>query len=210
MNQRKNIFYTYDLPEDLPVSSIAIDTEAMGLKLHRDRLCVVQIADENGNINIIHFPRPEFDKSPNLIKLLTDKSIEKIFHYGRFDIAILMYSFNISIENVFCTKIASYLSRTYTEKHGLSDLCKTFLGIKLEKIQQTSDWGQENLTGLQKKYAAGDVIYLHEIKQKLVSLLKRENRMELAQKCFEFLPHKCKLDIMAGEDFDVFAYKQGQ
>jgi ribonuclease D len=207
MNQ-KILLHTYDLPDHVNFSgSIAIDTEAMGLRLYRDRLCVVQIADEKGQVHLVHFPEPIFDQSPNLKKVLQDPLIKKILHYARFDMTILMYSFNMVMKNIFCTKIASYLVRTYTEKHGLADLCKTLLGVNLAKKEQTSDWGRSTLTAAQKNYASCDVIYLHALKEKLEELLRREKRCDLAQACFQFLPHRCQLDIMAGEGFDVFSYK---
>jgi ribonuclease D len=207
MNQKISL-HEYDLPDHVFFSgSIAIDTEAMGLRLHRDRLCLVQIAQENGQVHLVHFPKPDFSQSHNLKKILMNKELNKIFHFARFDVTLLMYSFDVLIENIFCTKIASYLARTYTEKHGLADLCKTLLNIALPKKEQTSDWGRASLTSAQKTYASSDVLHLHALKDKINELLIRENRLELAAACFAFLPYRCKMDMLAGENFDVFAYK---
>ncbi len=188
------------------ISSIAIDTEAMGLSLHRDRLCLVQIYTNDSQTYLIHFPKPIFDKSPNLKHVLTNPQILKIFHYGRFDMAILMKSFDIKIHHVFCTKIASRLARTFTDKHSLKDLCKELLNVELQKNEQTSDWGG-NLNHKQLKYASNDVIYLQQIKDILQKMLIRENRLDMAQACFDFLTTRAYMDIVAGENFDVFPYK---
>lgn len=199
-------FHSYDLPDDFLPQSVAIDTEAMGLKNYRDRLCLVQLCDDQGNVHLIHFPTPSFNNSPNLLKLLQDKNILKIFHYARFDVALLSYSFNIQINSIYCTKIASKLVRTYTNRHGLKDLCKELLGIELSKQEQTSDWGREKLTPSQKEYATSDVLYLHDLKNKLDSLLKREKREEIANACFQFLPTRTWFDLKAGETYDIFSY----
>lgn len=200
--------YLYDLPDEVKFkASVAIDTETMGLKLHRDRLCLVQLSGGDGECHLVQFPKPDFTKSYNLKKLLQDKAILKIFHYARFDVAALMHSFNIEISNLYCTKIASFLTRTASNKHSLKDLCKELLNIELNKQEQTSDWGDKKLTPEQMKYAATDVLHLHHIKQKLDTLLVREKRMELAQACFQFLPFRARIDLLAGEDFDIFSHK---
>jgi ribonuclease D len=180
----------------------------MGLLYQRDRLCLVQISSGDCHCHLVHFPEPNFSEAKNLKKLLSDKSVEKIFHYGRFDIAILMNSFNIDISNVYCTKIASRLTRTYTDKHSLKVLCRDLLGVDLDKTEQTSDWGAPLLSTDQLKYAATDVLHLHNLKERLDSLLIRENRMELAKACFDFLPYRAKLDLMTNENFDIFAHRQ--
>lgn len=201
--------YTYDLPDDvvLDSDSIAIDTETMGLCHNRDRLCLVQLSSGDGHCFLVHFPKADFSRSKNLVNLLSNKLITKIFHYGRFDIAVLMRTFNIFIENVYCTKIASRLTRTYTDKHSLRDLCKNLLGIELDKAEQTSDWGASLLSQEQLNYAGTDVLYLHNLKEIFDSLLIRENREELAKACFEFLPYRAQLDLISSEDFDIFAHK---
>lgn len=201
------MLYLYDIPEKLNVKSIAIDTESMGLSIHKDRLCLVQLCDESGKTYLIHFKEPIFDNSPNLVSLLSDEKIIKIFHYGRFDIAMLMNSFNIFIKNVFCTKIASRIARSYTNKHGLKDVCKELLNIELNKDEQTSYWGNTTLTKSQCDYARNDVIHLHAIKDKLFDMIIREKRYDLLKACLDFLPYRAHMDIIGGESFDVFPYK---
>lgn len=199
--------HVYDLPDDITFeNSVAIDTEAMGLKNHRDRLCVVQLSSGDGNCHLVHFPEPNFNLSGNLKKLLNNPELLKIFHYARFDVGILQYTFQIEIKNIYCTKIASRLTRTYCDRHGLKDLCKELIGVELSKQEQTSDWGAPSLTYDQQKYAATDVLHLHAVKKKLDVLLEREKRTELAQACFSFLPYRSQLDLMAGEGFDVLSY----
>ncbi len=200
--------HEFDIPDNIKFSNaIAIDTEAMGLNWHRDRLCLVQITDNAQDVHLVHFPESSFKNSPNLKNLLCDNSKEKIFHYARFDVGLLQFSFDIKIKNIFCTKVASHLCRTYTNKHGLKDLCKELLGIELSKQEQLTDWGCLNLTKEQKHYAATDVIYLHALKIKLQELLKREKRDTLAQAIFDFLPFRCELDAIAGEKSDPMAHK---
>jgi ribonuclease D len=200
-------FYKNDLPSTVKFEkSVAIDTEAMGLLPHRDRLCLVQLADSEGNVYLVQMERDN-KCSPHLKKLLEDESIQKIFHYARFDVALLMYTFKININNIYCTKIASKLCRTYTSHHGLKNLCKDLLNVELSKVEQTSDWGSENLTDEQKGYAAKDVLYLHALKQILDDLLKRENRLDLAHQCFDFLPVRARLDLLSGEQFDIFSHQ---
>lgn len=184
---------------------LAIDTEAMGLNNHRDRLCVLQVADQLGNIHLIHFKDREY-KAPNLKKLLLDKEKIKIFHYARFDIAIIKKYLEISVENVFCTKIASRLCRTYTNHHSLLELCSELLGIKISKQQQSSDWGALSLNKKQLNYAAQDVVYLHQLYNKLHSMLARENRLEIANNCFAFLSTKIQLDLLGWIENDIFSH----
>ncbi len=187
------------------VGDLAIDTEAMGLNNHRDRLCVVQISDGNGDAHVIHFPTVKFE-APNLKALLQDEKRVKIFHYARFDVAILMHYLKVDLNNIYCTKIASRLSRTFTDQHGLKDICHDLLNVKISKQQQTTDWGAEELTKDQIAYAASDVLHLHELRNKLSPMLKREGRMELAQKCFDFIPSRAKLDLLGWVDFDIFQH----
>lgn len=182
-----------------------MDTEAMGLSTKRDRLCVVQLTDGSGDIHVVHFPEPKYE-CPNLRALFVDASITKIMHFARFDVAILQYYLQIELSNIFCTKIASRLSRTYTEYHGLKDLCVELLGVKLSKQQQSSDWGAASLTQEQVDYAASDVAHLHQLKEKLIVMLRRENREALAQECFAFLPARAKLDVEGWAEQDIFAH----
>lgn len=201
------IFHKKDLPSTtLFKGDIAIDTEAMGLITHRDRLCLVQLSDGNGDVHLVQIEHGQKD-APNLTKLLQNDKIQKIFHYARFDVGILSYTFGIDIHNIYCTKIASRLCRTYTSNHGLKSLCKDLLNVELAKEAQTSDWGATTLNDIQKKYAAHDVIYLHKLRDILNPLLIRENRMDIAQACFDFLKTRATLDIMAGDEFDIFSYK---
>jgi ribonuclease D len=190
-----------DIPENLTVvGDIAIDTETLGLKIKRDRLCLVQIADSAGNIFLVKYNNGTKYNSPNLKKLIEDKARTKIFHYGRFDIAILMYSLKIErIEPVFCTKIASKLTRTYTDSHGLKTICRELLGVELDKESQSSNWSALELTEKQIKYAINDVIHLHKLRDILTKTLKERGREELAKGCFEFLHYSCKMEI---DDFD--------
>ena len=175
-----------DLPDNLVFkNSVAIDTEAMGLVIKRDRLCLVQICSEDGEVHLVQILKNQQDKAKNLKKLLTDESVLKIFHFARFDVSILNYTFGIKVAPVYCTKIASKLARTYSEKHGLKNLCKEILGIEISKHEQSSDWGKEQLSVDQLKYAAGDVLYLHKLRCQLDRMLIREDRMTLAQRCFE-------------------------
>ena len=212
LKKEKNIsvkthIHLYDLPDDLAFGdSVAIDTEAMGLNQHRDRLCLVQLTFDSTNVHLIHFPKAEFSNSPNLKKLLTG-DCKKIFHFARFDLAILQYSFGITIKNIYCTKVASHLARTYTNKHGLKDLCKELLGVEVSKQEQTSDWGCESLSKEQIKYAANDVLHLHSLKLKLDEMLTRENRHHLADATFTYLPYRAELDLYYGQGADLMAYK---
>jgi ribonuclease D len=194
-------YYKYDLPTSFEVNtSIAIDTEAMGLNNIRDRLCTVQMCTADGRVIIIHFPEPIFNNSYNLIKILTNHNIKKIFHFARFDVAILQYSFKISMQNLFCTKIASKLVRTYTDSHGLKELCNELLNVKISKNARSSDWGADVLSEEQLKYGADDVIYLHRLKNILETKLLREQRFEIAEECFKFIPTRAWLDVMGWDD----------
>jgi len=195
-----------DIPNSLKLgNSVAIDTEAMGLNHQRDRLCLIQLSNGNGICHLIKIN--DVTKKPiNLIKILKDKKILKIFHYARFDIGILKYTYDINIQNIYCTKIASKLVRTFTEKHGYKDLCFELLNKKIIKTEQTSDWGAKNLTLNQTKYAATDVLYLHKLKEKLNEMLIRENRIEIAQACFNFLEHRVNLDLLGWSDLDIFKH----
>lgn len=208
MTTEPNIFtYEQDIPDDFVFNSnlMAIDTETMGLNLHRDRLCVIQFSSGDGNAHLVRF-EPNQYHCPNLLKLLEDSSITKIFHYARFDVACLYKFLNIMVEPVYCTKIASKLVRTYTDRHGLKDLCRELLDTSISKQQQSSYWGNTHLSEDQQSYAAGDVLYLHEIKEQLDFMLEREKRTELAKKCFEFLPTRVLLDLQGWPDTDIFAH----
>ena len=184
---------------------IAIDTETMGLDLNRDRLCLLQISNGDGEAYLVQFPKDNYD-APNLKNLLLDKNREKIFHFARFDLAVIKKHLEIELSNVFCTKIASILVRTYTEHHGLKDLCKELLGINISKQQQSSYWGTLQLSEEQKEYAAKDVIYLHSLKEILTSMLIAENRNDIAYKLFDFLPTRANLDLMGWNEIDIFSH----
>ena len=195
-----------DIPSTLKLGNeVAIDTEAMGLNHHRDRLCLIQISNGNGTCHLIKISNP-IKKPKNLLKILNDKNILKIFHYARFDVGILNYSYNINIKNIFCTKIASKLIRTFTDKHGYKDLCFELLNKRIIKIEQTSDWGKKKLSLSQQKYAATDVLYLHELKEELNIMLTREDRLAIAKSCFNFLEHRVKLDLLGWSESDIFKH----
>ena len=195
-----------DLPADVSFgATVAIDTETMGLNPHRDRLCLVQLSGGDGNAHLVKMARGPY-KAPRLAALLADPKILKLFHFGRFDIAVLEHALGVKCEPVYCTKIAARLVRTFTDRFGLKDLCKELLGVDLSKQQQTSDWGAETLTEEQMAYAASDVLYLHALKSKLDALLEREGRTELAQACFDFLPARAGLDLAGWEEVDIFAH----
>jgi ribonuclease D len=199
-------FHRGDLPEDYrPGPSVAVDTETLGLNPHRDRLCVVQLSIGDGSADVVQIvrdgPRPE-----RLSRLLADPAVLNIFHFARFDLAVLYHRLGVMPGPVYCTKIASKLTRTYTDKHGLKDLVRELLGINLQKEQQSSDWGADALTPAQLDYAASDVLHLHAVKDKLDAFLAREGRTELAQNCFAFLPTRAKLDLSGWPDTDVFAH----
>lgn len=194
-----------DLPDGLDFGkSVAVDTETMGLKPHRDRLCLVQLSAGDGNCHLVQFSGNNDYKAPNLKKLLADPSVTKLFHFARFDVTILYHTLGVMAAPLYCTKIASKLVRTFTDKHSLKDLCKELLKIEISKQEQTSDWGASELTSDQLRYAATDVLHLHALKDKLDVLLKRENQEALAQGCFSFIPHRAQLDLASGEEFDIF------
>jgi ribonuclease D len=198
--------YHGDLPADLKLGPVvAVDTETMGLNPHRDRLCLVQLSAGDGNAHLVQMPRGPY-KAPNLAALLADPAILKLFHFGRFDIAVLEHALGVRCEPVYCTKIAAKLTRTFTDKFGLKDLCRELLSVDLSKQQQTSDWGAETLTEEQLAYAASDVLHLHALKAKLDSLLAREGRTELAEAAFRFLPARARLDLAGWPDLDIFAH----
>ena len=198
--------YRGDLPSSLNLGPVvAIDSETMGLKPQRDRLCLIQLSSGNGNAHLVQFERCNYT-APNLVKLLEDPDITKVFHYARFDVAIIKKYLKVRTTSIYCTKIASKLVRTYTDKHGLKDLCKELLNLDLSKQQQSSDWGAKNLTEEQKTYAASDVLYLHKIKEILDQRLLREERDELAAFCFEFLQTRANLDLIGFENEDIFSH----
>ena len=196
-----------DLPNNLNFkNSIAVDTETMGLNPIRDRLCLVQISKGDNVCHLVKLNSIK-DRPKNLIKILKDKKIQKIFHYARFDVAFLKYKFKINIENIYCTKIASKLSRSYTDQHGYKDLCKEILGVEINKSSQSSDWGNFILSKDQLKYAATDVLYLHKIKKELDKMLLREGRHRIAKACFEFIKYKTDLDLLGWNDNnDIFKH----
>lgn len=185
--------------------SVAIDTETLGLNPHRDRLCVVQLSPGDGSADVVQIAPGQKD-APNLKRLLADPSVMKLFHYARFDIAVLSNAFGVMPAPIYCTKIASRLTRTYTDKHGLKDLVRELLGVDLSKQQQSSDWGAETLTEPQVAYAASDVLHLHALKEKLDILLAREGRTDLAEACFRFLPDRARLDLQGWPEEDIFAH----
>jgi len=202
-----NHLHEGDIPAGLfaGVTSVAIDSETMGLSLQRDPLCVVQISAGDGDAHVVRMNRPVYD-CPNLKALLTDPAVLKIFHFGRFDIAMFEHHLGITTNPVWCTKIASKLARTYTDRHGLKDVCKELLGVDLSKAQQSSDWGAAVLSPEQVAYAASDVLYLHGVKNRLQAMLDREGRADLAQACFDFLPQRARLDLAGWEEVDIFAH----
>jgi len=195
-----------DLPKGLKFgSSVAIDTETMGLNPARDRLCLLQLSIGDGNAHLVQFAPNQYD-APNLKAMLQDRSIMKIFHFGRFDIAAIRAYLGVDCTPVYCTKIASKLARTFTDKHGLKDICKELLGVEISKQQQTSDWGAETLSEEQLAYAASDVLHLHKLREKLDQMLEREGRLHLAQAAYDFLPSRAQLDLEGWADVDIFAH----
>jgi len=196
-----------DLPEGAlaGATEVAIDSETMGLRLGRDPLCVVQLSDGKGDAHVVQLSRPDYD-CPNLKRLLTDPAVTKLFHYGRFDIAMFWLHLGVVTQPVYCTKIASKIARTYTDRHGLKDVVKELLGVDLSKQQQSSDWGAAKLSEEQVAYAASDVLHLHGLKARLDQMLAREGRDALAQACFAFLPNRALLDVAGWEDIDIFAH----
>lgn len=201
-----NHLYKGDLPDGLDLGNIvAIDCETMGLNPHRDRLCVVQLSGGDGNAHLVQVAKGQTE-APNLCKLLEDPDVLKLFHFGRFDIAAMLNAFGAITAPVYCTKIASKLVRTYTDRHGLKNLLQELLGVDISKLQQMSDWGASELTNAQLEYAASDVLYLHQLREKLNERLEREGRTELAQTCFDFLPTRAKLDLAGWPEQDIFAH----
>ena len=198
-------YYENDLPENLDLgNTVAIDSETMGLNPARDRLCLVQLSSGNGICHLVKII--DLRKKPkNLLKLLNNVKVQKIFHFARFDVAVLKHTYDIIIKNIYCTKIASKLARTYTDKHGYKDLCRELLNETISKVEQSSDWGGK-LSKDQKEYAASDVLHLHKIKKKLDAILERENRINLANSCFEFLSHRTDLDLYGWQDVDIFKH----
>ena len=201
-----NHLYQNDLPDGLKLGPVvAIDCETMGLNPHRDRLCVVQLSDGDGNAHIIQIAKGQ-TSAPNLCAMLTDPNTLKLFHFGRFDIAAMFNAFGALAAPVYCTKIASRLVRTYTDRHGLKNLTQELLGLDISKHQQMSDWGAEMLTEAQLDYAASDVLHLHQLRDSLNERLAREGRTELAQSCFDFLPARAQLDLAGWPEIDIFAH----
>jgi ribonuclease D len=199
-------FYKNDLPTDLNLGSeIAIDTETMGLNLIRDRLCLIQISSGDGNAHLVQFEYGKYE-APNLKKVLSDDKTLKIFHFARFDLAALQHYLKVELKNIYCTKIASRLTRTYSDAHGLKALCDELLGIDLSKKQQTSDWGNVQINEKQMEYAASDVLHLHKLKVKLDEMLRREGRTEIFEACLKFLPTRAKLDLQGFGGVDIFSH----
>jgi len=195
-----------DLPADLSLGAVvAVDTETMGLNPHRDRLCLVQLSAGDGNAHLVQIPQGPAN-APRLAALLADPKVLKLFHFGRFDIAMLEHALGVRCEPVYCTKIAARLVRTFTDRWGLKDLCKELLGVDLSKQQQTSDWGADTLSEEQLAYAASDVLHLHALRAKLDALLAREGRTELAEAAFRFLPTRARLDVAGWPDVDIFEH----
>ncbi len=202
-----NYLHEGDLPAGVfsGVASVAIDSETMGLRLGRDPLCVVQLSAGDGHAHLVRLNRATYD-APNLKALLVDPAVTKIFHFGRFDIAMFYLHLGVVTAPVYCTKIASKLARTYTDRHGLKDVSKELLGVDMSKAQQSSDWGAATLSADQQAYAASDVLHLHALKTRLDAMLEREGRDSLARACFDFLPHRALLDVAGWEDVDIFAH----
>ena len=202
-----NYLHKGDLPDGVltDAEAVAIDSETMGLALGRDPLCVVQLSDGKGDAHLVQLDRATYD-APNLKRLLTNPNVVKIFHFGRFDIAMFHLHLGVVTAPVYCTKIASKLARTYTDRHGLKDVTKELIGVDMSKAQQSSDWGAATLSPEQQAYAASDVLHLHALRTKLDAMLVREGRAGLARACFEFLPHRALLDVRGWEEVDIFAH----
>jgi ribonuclease D len=200
-------FHKGDLPDDADFGDcVAIDTETLGLVPHRDRLCVVQLSRGDGSADVVQIA-PGQTQAKNIEWLLADPNVTKLFHFARFDAAVLFKTFGVMACPIYCTKIASKLARTYTDRHGLKDLARELLGIELSKQQQSSDWGGQTLSEAQLSYAASDVLYLHALRIRLDAMLKRENRFEIALACFDFLPARARLDLMGWADVDIFSHE---
>jgi ribonuclease D len=199
-------FHRHDLPVDASFgAAAAIDTETLGLAVGRDRLCVVQVSRGDGTADIVQIG-PGQRSAPNLERLLADRGIVKLFHYGRFDMGVLHHAFGVMASPVYCTKIASKIARTYTDRHGLKDLTRELLGVEISKQQQSSDWGADSLSEAQLAYAASDVLHLHSLREKLDAMLEREGRAELARAAFAYLPDRVRLDLAGFEAMDVFSH----
>ncbi|MCR9266637.1 MAG: ribonuclease D [Alphaproteobacteria bacterium] len=198
--------YKGDLPAGIDFGdAVAVDTETLGLSLTRDMLCVVQLSSGDGDAHVVQMDRSSYD-CPNLKALLSDPKVEKILHFARFDVAMVEKYLGVTLAPVFCTKIASKLCRTYTDRHGLKDVTRELLGINMDKQQQSSDWGADELSQAQLEYAASDVLHLHALRDRLTAMLERENRMELARSCFDFLPTRARLDLAGWPETDIFAH----
>ena len=199
-------YHKGDLPADVDLGQlIAIDTETLGLSLVRDPLCVVQLSSGDGDAHVVQMDRKSYD-CPNLKALLADPGVEKILHFARFDVAMIANYLGVTLAPVFCTKIASKLCRTYTDRHGLKDVTRELVGVDMNKQQQSSDWGAEDLSKAQLDYAASDVLHLHKLREKLIVMLTRERRLELARSCFDFLPTRAALDLAGWPETDIFAH----
>jgi ribonuclease D len=205
-----NYLHQHDLPEGVDFgTSVAVDSETMGLRHLRDRLCLIQLSSGDGNAHLVQFPGPSETvpyRAPRLAALLADPKVTKLFHFARFDVAAIKHYLGVDCAPVYCTKIASRLTRTFTDRHGLKDLCRDLIGVEISKQQQSSDWGAAKLTQEQIEYAASDVLYLHRLKAKLDEMLAREGRTELAQACFRFLPYRANLDLAGWAEDDIFAH----
>jgi len=201
-----NYLYKGDLPDDLEMGPVvAIDCETMGLNPHRDRLCLIQMSGGDGNVHLVQVGKGQTE-APNLCRMLTGPKVLKLFHFGRFDIAAMYHAFGALAAPVYCTKIASKMTRTFTDRHGLKYLLQDLVGVDISKQQQQSDWGAENLCDAQLDYAASDVLYLHRLKEALDEMLAREGRTELARSCFDFLPARARLDLEGWPEIDIFAH----
>ncbi len=199
-------FHKNDLPDGIDFGkSVAVDTETQGLSLVRDKLCLVQLSDGRGDAHIVQPNRETYD-CPNLKALMANQDVEKIFHFARFDLAVIKRDLGVDATPVFCTKLASGLVRTYTDRHGLKDVCRELIGIDISKQQQSSDWASDELSDAQLEYAASDVLYLHQLKTILTARLFRENRYDLAEACFKFLPARAELDLLGWPDIDIFSH----
>jgi len=199
-------FHKGDLPDDVTFSgSVAVDTETLGLKTLRDKLCLVQLSAGDGTAHIVQLDRETYE-APNLKKLLGDRNVVKIFHYARFDVAVIAHYLRFHCAPLWCTKIGSKLARTYTDRHGLKDLCRELLSVDLSKQQQSSDWGADELSDAQLQYAASDVLYLHQLQLELTKILEREGRLDMAMACFDFVLVRAAMDIAGWEDMDIFSH----
>lgn len=197
-----------DLPADFQHNGIvAVDSETLGLNPLRDRLCVVQLCGGDGNAHLIQLDEQTYDQAHNLKALMEDENVIKLFHYARFDVAVIKHYLSAECRNVYCTKIASKLARTYTDRHGLKDVCRELAGVELDKQQQSSDWAAETLSEQQQKYAANDVLYLHAVKEKLDMMLARSGRTALAQSCFDFINTRAALDLAGWDEVDIFSHR---